>query len=133
MLIAHLIERDSAFWEVPEGSFDPSAWLILEWDRTPPGELGWDISIGSWFVPDAVPVGFPSFYRPELPALTVGPIGRLIQSTQCMCGHDELQHIRILDECLGGCDCPRFRLRTPTEALPGWRERLRRLIRRGRS
>lgn len=76
-----------------------------------------------------IPPGFPLWYVPERLALTVGPIGRLIQSTQCQCGHDELRHIRILDECLAGCDCRRFVLRMQVEARPGWRERLGKLVR----
>jgi len=75
-----------------------------------------------------IPPGFPLWYiRPQL-ALTVGPIGRLIQSTQCRCGHVELQHIILLDECLGGCDCARYIPRTPPVQM-GWHERLVRAIR----
>ncbi|HMH59030.1 MAG TPA: hypothetical protein VK537_07600 [Galbitalea sp.] len=104
----HVWTRDALgpFWELTvEDPFDPSAWF----------ELG-------------VPAGFPLWYRPEPAALPVGPIGRLIQRTQCRCGHDELQHIILLDECLAGCDCPRYVPRTLPVRM-GWHERLVRAIR----
>jgi hypothetical protein len=78
-----------------------------------------------------IPPGFPLWYRPERPALTVGPIGRYNQQTQCLCGHDETRHIVVIGECLGGaCDCTLLRLRSRAEARGRWRKTLLRRLRR---
>lgn len=70
-----------------------------------------------------IPLGFPLWYVPERLALPVGPIGRLIQRTQCRCGHDSLQHIVVLRECLGDymgahCQCRELELAYPQETRP---------------
>jgi hypothetical protein len=71
-----------------------------------------------------IPPGFPLWYVPERLALPVGPIGRLIQRTQCVCGHDSLQHIVVLRECLGDymgahCQCRDLVMAYP-QARPSW-------------
>lgn len=113
----------------------PSLWMF---DAHPPRTLTVefiDVELDFMRALLGIPAGFPLWYRPVRPALEVGPLGRLIQRTQCGgCGHDETQHMLLLAECLGvgECACTGYQPRVPVPPRATLRARLQRRIAGGR-